>query len=146
MRASGGGRRPRWLVVTSLVGLGAATGCGGDTGGQVIDSGEARTIVAPASDGGRDAQIAGQLIIADGRCLAVRTGEGRVYLLAWPAGTKLLKGGQTGVSVPGRGDIRIGDSFEAGGGYQSPPLGTGFPDVPAECVNSEEVAVIDRFE
>ncbi|MER5455230.1 hypothetical protein ABT008_10615 [Micromonospora sp. NPDC002389] len=139
-------RWPRWLIAVSLVGLGTLTGCGSDaSGGQVVESDGVRTIVAPASDGGRDAQIAGELIVADGRCLAVRTNEGSVYLLAWPNGTTLLGDGQTGVKVPGKGDIKVGDSFEAGGGYQSPPLGDGFPDVPTECVGSEEVAVIDSI-
>ncbi|MGC5033884.1 hypothetical protein [Micromonospora sp. DT229] len=132
------------MIVASFVGLGTVAGCGGESGGgHIVESGDVRTIVAPASEGGRDAQIAGELIIADGRCLAVRTSEGSVHLLAWPNGTKLLEGGQTGVAVPGKRHIKVGDSFEAGGGYQSLPLGDGFPEVPTECVGSEEVAIVD---
>src|SRR5262245_5361672 len=128
----------------------SVAGCDGDrsSGGKVLESDGVRALVAGPKNFGRDALIVGNLALTDGRCLAVRSAEGRTHLLVWPSGVSLLADGRVGVDVPGLGAITVGESFSAGGGYATPPLHQEerAPEVPTDCSAPAEegVAIIDQ--
>jgi len=116
----------------------ATAGCGG--GGSALERDGVRTFVGPATNAGDDARIAGELVVTDGRCLAVGRADGLTYVLVWPAGTTMVEGG---VEVPGAGRILVGDRFAAGGGYGEPDA----PGVPKDCragADPDEIAVIQQ--
>lgn len=124
--------------VAPLVVLFALAGCGG--GGSALEHDGVRTFVGPAASAGTDAQIAGELVVTDGRCLAVETAEGQRYVLVWPDGTSMV---DNGVEVRGAGRILVGDRFAAGGGYGPSDA----PPVPKDCrsgADPDEIAVIQR--
>jgi hypothetical protein len=126
----------RRLAVVLL--LFALAGCGGD--GEALERGGVRTFVGPATNGGEDAQIAGELVLTDGRCLAVKISDGYVYVLVWPDGTSTV---DNGVDVPGAGRILVGDRFTAGGGSHESTT----PSVPQDCragADPDEIAVIQQ--
>jgi hypothetical protein len=126
----------RAAVVLALFAL---AGCGG---GSAVERDGVRTFVGPATNAGDDAKIAGELVLTDGRCLAVEVADGYIYVLVWPAGTAMV---EDGVEVPGAGRIVVGDRFSAGGGYTEPEA----PPVPADCrtgADPDEIAVIQRAE
>ncbi|HEX5541234.1 MAG TPA: hypothetical protein VFX60_06680 [Micromonospora sp.] len=134
-------------LLLTLLAVALASGCASDNGGRVLESDGVRTLVSAPKDGGRDAQIAGQLKLTEGRCLAVESDDGRVHMLVWPSGVTLLTDGQVGVNVPGLGPITVGESFAGSGGYSAPPLGEKEPDIPDECsIGDAEVAIIDQAE
>jgi hypothetical protein len=121
-----------------LVAVLALAGCGG--GGSALERDGVRTFVGPATNAGDDARIAGELVVSDGRCLAVEGADGVTYVLVWPAGTSMV---EDGVEVPGAGRILVGDRFAAGGGYGEPDA----PTVPVDCragADPDEIAVIQR--
>lgn len=124
--------------VAPLVLLFAVAGCGG--GGSTLERDDVRTFVGPVTNAGDDARIAGELVVTDGRCLAVETVEGLRYVLVWPDGTSMV---ENGVEVRGAGRILVGDRFAAGGGYGEPDA----PRVPKDCrsgADPDEIAIIQR--
>lgn len=95
------------------------------------------TILLAASeraDAGMDALVAGTLTRTESGCLALDSGDGQVYVLQFPFGTRLADDGGS-VEVPGLGTLRPGDELSGGGGYVD------VPDAPEECRLSAEFAV-----
>lgn len=123
------------------------SGCGEDSPGRTVEANGVITFVAPEADGGRDAEIVGELVVGKGQCLAVQTAENRRLVVVWPAGSDLKTGGgTTGVEVPGAGTVQVGSTFTASGGYATPPLGDDMPTIPETCTSgAEQVAVIDKL-
>lgn len=122
------------------------SGCGEDSPGRTVEANGVITFVAPEADGGRDAEIVGELVVGKGQCLAVQTAENRRLVVVWPAGSDLKTGGGTGVEVPGAGTVQVGSTFTASGGYATPPLGDDMPTIPETCASgAEQVAVIDKL-
>ncbi|XTZ13846.1 hypothetical protein ACQSSU_20330 [Micromonospora echinospora] len=142
------------VLTSALVGLvlpaAFLAGCGEDEDapGRTLEADGVTTFVAPKSDGGQDAQIAGELVVGKGQCLAVRLADNQTLVVVWPAGSKLQTGDDTGVKVPGAGTIQVGSTFTAGGGYATLPLrGDGMPTIPETCASgTEEVAVINSVQ
>ncbi|WP_019870209.1 hypothetical protein [Salinispora oceanensis] len=136
----------------SLVGLvlpvAFLSGCGEDSPGRTVEANGVITFVAPEADGGRHAQIIGELVVGKGQCLAVQTAENQTLVVVWPAGSELKTGdGTTAVEVPGAGTVQVGSTFTAGGGYVTPPLGDDMPSIPETCASgTEQVAVIDNLD
>lgn len=89
--------------------------------------------------------VSGELTLA-GECLALRLGGegGPVYIVVWPHGTDLLEGDFKGVSVPEVGDVIIGDSIQASGGFEDVDRSNTI-NVPAQCLSEtsgNELAII----
>lgn len=91
-------------------------------------------------DFGPSAPIDGSLEVAEGNCLAVRT-EGGQFLVVFTAGTSAT---DDGVEVNGVGEIPLGGSFRAAGGYEPQPLSenSGLPQVPAECSAEQPMVAV----
>jgi hypothetical protein len=138
---------PRSRVLTSALVLPVVflSGCGESAPGRTVAADGVITFVAPKTDGGRDAEIAGELVVGEGQCLAVRLADNRTMVVVWPAGSELKTGDGAGVEVPDAGTVQVGSTFTASGGYVIPPLGAGMPAIPETCASgTDEVAVIDR--
>ncbi|SCL22677.1 hypothetical protein GA0074692_1438 [Micromonospora pallida] len=124
------------------------SGCGKAAPGRTVEADGVTTFVAPKVDGGEDAEIAGELVVGKGQCLAVRLADNRMLVVVWPAGSELKTGDGAGVKVPGADTVQVGSTFTAAGGYATLPLpGDGMPTIPETCASgTEEVAVIDRVQ
>lgn len=128
----------RLLAAGCLLVLVATTGCTRST----VVEGDAFTLLRQEEevDFGPSAPIEGTLEVAEGGCLAVRT-DGGQFLLVFTAGTSTT---DDGVEVDGLGEIPLGGSFRASGGYEPQPLSenSGLPRVPAECSAEQPMVAI----
>jgi hypothetical protein len=97
----------------------ALVGCADGGGTELVEAGEEvdqpRLAVARPTEAYPDALVRGRLEVNAAGCFAV---DGDVLLA--PAGSEVLEDGG-GVSIPGLGDIRVGEGLESGGGFFEGP-------------------------
>lgn len=101
-------------------------------------------LVAGSTSGGDDALIYGQLVVGQGGCLAVSWADAGTFPLVFPSGSQFVPGAQVPtVSVPGSGNVSIGQWVIGGGGYHSNLTAlSNVPEIPAECAPpGTEVAI-----
>lgn len=107
-----------------------AGACAGGNGQQVSTESGTTVLIAAASGGGMDAITRGTIEVV-GSCLGVRLGT-KLSVVVWPVGTST-----TGDSVQIGGQrVSVGDFFQGGGGYLTPPYPEGIPAVPQECLDA----------
>lgn len=86
-----------------------------------------------------DAKIEGKLAITTGKCLGLESTDGTLGPAIFPVGTSLSDDGGS-VTVPGLGELAIGDAFSGSGG--SIEVINAPVDVPDECVGADESVYI----
>lgn len=122
------------------IGLLVVAGCGADAGEtQVLEASDGSLVlVAGETTAFGQAAIPGRLIVLQAGCIGLSIG-GEDALVVWPAGTVPLADG-VGVTVPGFGDLRVGDELDAGGAYTSGD-GAVLPEPTDACV-TRQIAVV----
>jgi hypothetical protein len=124
----GTGRRGRFAgaVLPAVVALAA---CSAEPAPGPAGTDAVRSFVAAPPEKAARAVILGELVLTEGRCLAVQAAD-RQHVVLWPAGVTSTA---DGVEVPGLGRFGPGDQLRAGGGY-FPRSDTGpRAVVPADC-------------
>ena len=82
-----------------------------------------------------DALVSGTIGLTPGNCFGIG-GEESLVVASFPVGTILSADGKS-ITVPGHGELAIGDEWSSGGGY----VDAG-DDVPAECLDDDAQVVV----
>jgi hypothetical protein len=126
----------RVLVIAVVVVL--LTGCASPA--FVVDDSDEPTLVAAGSDPGvyPEAEVSGELAEVDG-CFGL-AGEFGTNVVVFPVGTVRT---ETGINLPGLGDVDLGENISGGGGY-----GESESVEATECavVSGGEIATLNPFD
>lgn len=126
-----------WLPALAVV-LVALSSCSGH--GEVRSGGHTIYVHTGPSNGGMDAQVAGELGVRDG-CVVLGH-EDAWHPVVWPSGTTIATADPLVVQLPSGDELAVGDEVTGGGGYVQPD---GLEvDIPEDCLPpTHEVAVFN---
>ncbi len=100
----------------------------------------AQILVRSGSLGGRSDALVSGTLAASGSCVGVKV-EDVSYPVVFPSGT--TSSGEA-IELPSGEELSLGDQVSLGGGFYSPPLPSGIPPIPEDCLGpTEEIVVLN---